>query len=166
MTERPAQAARIESILRRLIAAGFPELRRLDITIEFRHFDGDDLLSYEIDADRYLIAINDCLCDAPKRVLEGGIAHELSHIVHDSRMTVFRLDLAFARYANSIAYRIRDERRTELRVIERGFGEHLLAFVRYARRLGYSFSREHGLLPGEILALVSRNSRTINRLFE
>ena len=39
-----------------------------------------------------------------------------------------------------------------MRQIERGYGPHLLAFLRYARMSGYTFSREHGLPLRELIA--------------
>ena len=44
-----------------------------------------------------------------------------------------------------------EERATERRVIELGYGAHLLKLIRFARRLGYTFAREHGLFYFEIL---------------
>jgi hypothetical protein len=46
---------------------------------------------------------------------------------------------------------MREERSVESRAIELGYGNQLLELIRFARRLGYSFKREHGLLYGEIL---------------
>jgi len=90
------------------------------------------------------------------------IAHELCHIDADLRLGVFQRQLAWERYSQSRWYRMREERNTERRVIELGYGECLLELIRYARRLGYSFEREHGLLYAEVLraeALRACNSR-------
>ncbi len=163
MNKHAAPAGSIAAILRRVVATGFPELARLRISIAFEDLSDDDLLYYDIDAGRYRIGVGDCLRAAPRRVLEGGIAHELSHILHDCRLGPFQRKLALENYARSMAYRIRDERRTEMRVIERGFGEHLLTFVQYAKTLGYSFSREHGLLIGEVLMRLRENARRQTR---
>ena len=46
---------------------------------------------------------------------------------------------------------MRNERATEQQAIALGYGRHLLALIRFSRRLGYTFAREHGLLYAEIL---------------
>jgi hypothetical protein len=84
-------------------------------------------------------------------VLEGGMAHELCHIDADLRLGRYQREFAWGRYATSRWCRMREERATEVRVIELGYGPQLLAFVCFARRLGYSFAREHGLLYPEIV---------------
>ena len=125
-----------------MVVRAFPRLRRLKLFIEWGA--EDDLLFYTVEADRHLIRVNDCLRLAPRRVLEGGIAHELCHIEADRRMGPYQRQLAWNRYCRSRTSRIREERATERRVTELGYGIQLLAFVRFAKRLGYSFSREHG----------------------
>ena len=102
------------------------------------------------EAGRYLVTVSNCFRTAPRRVLEGGIAHELSHILRDSRLGPWQRELAFGRYARSSAYRMRDERNTELRQLARGYGPQLLAFLSYAKTLGFHFTRQHGLLRSEI----------------
>ena len=152
MNRRAAGEPPITAMLRRLIAKSFPELKPLNLTIAFRRLDDDECLRYDCESGRYAISINDFLRAAPRRALEGGIAHELCHLLHDSRLGPLQRRFAYDYYAHSAAYRIRDERATEIRQIERGYGPHLLAFLRYARISGYTFSREHGLPLRELIA--------------
>lgn len=148
----------LSQILRRLIRRSFPRLRRLPLTISWGV--DDALLGYTVQGGDHLIQVNDCLRSATQRVLEGGIAHELCHIDADLRMGPYQRELAWRRYGESRWYRMREERTTERRVIELGYGSHLLAFIRFVRRLGYSFTREHGLLIPEIRrAVEARQSR-------
>ena len=140
----------LDAILRRMVALSFPELKRLRIAIQFGELDPDACFFYCLDAGRYRITVSNGLGRAPRRVLEGGIAHELSHILRDSRLGPWQRDLAFGRYVRSSAYRMRDERGTDLRQIGRGYGPQLLAFLAYAKALGFRFTREHGLLRSEI----------------
>ena len=142
----------LDDILRRVVAKGFPELKRLRIAIEFGELDPDTCFFYDQEAGRYRITVNDILRGAPTRALEGGIAHELAHIVHDSRLGRRQRELALARYARSAAYRMRDERSTDMRQIERGYGPELLAFLSFARTLRIRFTRAHGLVLSEISA--------------
>ncbi len=114
-------------------------------------------MAYYVEPQGFSILVNECLRGASRLVLEGGIAHELAHILRDSRLGSFQRRLAFRRYQSSRAYRIRDESDTELTLIERGYGRQLLEFVRYARTLGYRFGRDEGLPIGKLLRLVRYN---------
>jgi hypothetical protein len=139
----------LNQILRKLIRRSFPRLRQRIVTIGWGG--GEELLYYTAYADRNMIVVNNWLRGANRRVFEGGIAHELCHIDADLRLGVFQRQLAWERYSQSRWYRMREERSTERRVIELGYGECLLELIRFARRLGYSFEREHGLLYAEVL---------------
>jgi hypothetical protein len=146
-------ASRLRKILRDLIRRSFPNLRRRPITISWDAQCG--LLDYTVDSDRHLIRVDDCLRGAPRRVLEGGIAHELCHIDADLQMGEYQRELAWGRYARSRWCRMREERATERRVIELGYGPQLLALIRYGHRLGHSFSREDGLVYAEVYRAIA-----------
>jgi len=141
--------ARLNSILRHMVRRSFPKLRRRAIAIGWGA--EDELFYYTVDADRYLIAVNPSFKGAPKRALQGGIAHELCHIDADLRLGAYSRQLAWNRYLGSRWYRMRNERATERQAIALGFGRHLMELIRYAHRLGYTFEREHGLFYAEIL---------------
>jgi hypothetical protein len=135
-------------IARKLIARSFPRLKPLQLTISWGTDDG--LLCYIAKNGNPLILVHEYLRRATKHVLAGGIAHELCHIDADFRLAPYQRELAWTRYNTLRWCRIREERATDLRVIQLGYGPNLLAFVRFARRLGYTFQREHGLLYAEI----------------
>jgi hypothetical protein len=158
----PAQELRLRQILRRLLVRSFPRLRRIRLTISWGL--DDELLCYTVRNGEHLIRVNECLRPAATHVLEGGIAHELCHIDADLRLGRYQRELAWQRYAASRWSRMHEERATEGRVIELGYGPHLLAFVRFARRLGYSFTMEHGLLYPEILRAVQAQQIRYERL--
>jgi len=139
---------RLRQILRTMVRRSFPRLRRRPVTISWGA--ESELLYYAAEPDHCVIRVNDCLRKAPRPVLEGGIAHELCHIDADLTMGPFQRELAWARYAGSRWSRMREERATERRVVELGYGPQLLELIRFAHRLGYSFSRENGLLYAEV----------------
>jgi hypothetical protein len=154
--------ARLRNILRALVRRSFPNLRQRPIAISWAPECG--LLDYTVQPDHHLIRVDDCLRKAPRPVLEGGIAHELCHIDADLKMGPYQRELAWSRYARSRWCRMREERATERRVIELGYGPQLLALIRYAHRLGHSFSREDGLLYAEVhRAMVARKISDSNR---
>lgn len=134
--------------MRRLLVRSFPRLRRrrLDISWGLE----DELLCYTAEGEDHLIQVNDSLRVATRHVLEGGIVHELCHIDADLRMGRYQRQLAWSRYDRSRWCRMREERATDRRVLELGYGSQLFAFVQFGHRLGRSFSREHGLLHWEI----------------
>ena len=116
-------------------------------------------MAYTVHEGQCRIAVNHCLKEAPRPVLQGGLAHELCHIQADLGLRGYQRDLAWRRYAESRWCRMREERATEERVIALGYGPHLLALMRYAKRFGYSFSREHGLLYAEIVHRLEKMRR-------
>ena len=139
----------LNCILQKVVRESFPRLRTRINTISWGAT--DDLLSYTADPERYAITVNIRLRGARRAVLEGGIAHELCHIESETKLGIYLRQLAWDRYSDSRWYRMREERSVESRAIELGYGNQLLELIRFARRLGYSFKREHGLLYGEIL---------------
>jgi hypothetical protein len=145
-------AARLYRVLRVLIRRSFPGLRRVPLMISWGT--ECELLHYAVESDQYVIRVNACLRTAPRRVLEGGIVHELCHIESDLKLRPYQRELAWARYLNSRWCRMREERATEWRVVELGYGPQLLALIRFAHGLGYSFSREHGLFYAEIVRAI------------
>lgn len=139
----------LDRMLRHMIRQSFPRLRRRSIAIRWGA--DEELFYYTADGDQYLIAVNPSLQAAPKRVLEGGIAHELCHIDADLRLGAYARQLAWTRYSKSRWYRMRNEWATEQRAVALGYGSQLMALIRFARGLGYTFAREHGLPYAEIL---------------
>jgi hypothetical protein len=157
--------ARLERILRQLIYRSFPELRRLRIRIGFDDLAPGTCLEYYTLHGRFGIAVSPLLREAPRKALVGGIAHELAHIVRDHRLGPLQRDWAFARFASSRTYRFREERATDRRAVERGYGPHLIALAQFARRIGIRFERENGLLTNEIVRLHREfAARIIDRL--
>ena len=149
----PDPDVRLNAILRHLICQSFPRLRRRVITIEWGG--GEDLLYYAVHSGQHRIVVNESLRGAGRSVLEGGITHELCHIDADLRLGLYQRLLSWEKYSRSRWYRMKEERSTEHRIIDLGYGKSLLDLLRYGRRLGYSFEREHGLLYVEVLRAIN-----------
>ncbi len=148
--------ARLERILWQLVCRSFPELRRLRIGIGFDDLEPGNCLEYYTLDGRFGIAVSPLLRQASRRALVGGIAHELAHILRDHRLGPLQRDWAFERFALSRTYRFREERATDRRAVERGYGPHLMALAAFARTMGIRFERENGLLTNEIVCLHRR----------
>ena len=140
--------SQLNRILRRLVLRSFPRLRRVPIRISWGA--DDEFLYYTLEGEGCAIGVHECLRNAPRIVLHGGVVHELCHIDADFRLGAYQRQLAWERYSNSRFSRMREERAIEYRVLELGYGRELLAFIRFAYRLGYGFTREQGLTFAEI----------------
>jgi hypothetical protein len=138
-----------------IIIKNFPELMDDDIQVEYNNLE-DALFEYgELSEEGFYIEVDESLKDAPEEVIEGGLAHELSHILTDKkehRNLNFRDRLA---YKFSLNYRTLDERNTDFLVIIRGYGNQLLTFLKYAEKKGFPHYKEDGLSIREIEALLS-----------
>lgn len=154
--------ARLQRIVRRVVRRSFPRLRRVLFSISWDAGE-DEFLYYAVRGEQHVIGVHECLREAPEPVLRGGLAHELCHIDADLKLGPYQRHLAWARYQNSRFYRMREERATESRLIELGYGRELLAFFRFARRRGFSFSSEHGLSLPEVVRAIRLEARSIGR---
>ena len=143
---------RAETILRILIRRGYSELAGRSFQIRFDDF--DDWMWYDISGETFVIGVDNSLRGAPRRVLEGGFAHELSHIVRDLGLRPFQRARAYERYGWHRHYRIRDEQDTDREAIRRGYGRQLLALILWGRARGYSSGREHGLLLADVYRVI------------
>ena len=141
----------IDFILRKVIRRGFPELVRKKFVLSVGDY--DDWMFYEPAGEgrgSYVIGVDKSLVGAPRRVIAGCFAHELAHIVRDSRMGRCRLNRAWSLYFSSAAFRIRDERETDREAIVRGYGPELRALMLFGRARGYRWDREDGLTLPEV----------------
>lgn len=138
-----------------VIKTGFPELMDEDIQVEYKSLD-DALFEYAgLTGEGFYIEVDDSLKDAPIEVMQGGFAHELSHILTDreqGRRMTLRDRLA---YVISRKYKTLDERNTDLNVIIRGYGPQLLAFLEYSEEKEFSHYKEDGLSIREVKTILS-----------
>lgn len=142
---------RIHSILRQVIRRGFPELARMTIVLSIGEH--ADWMSYEAVGEgcrSFIIGVDVSLVSASRRVIAGGLAHELAHIVRDSRMRRWQRDRAYSLYLTSQAFRTRDERETDREAIARGYRPELLELMLFGRARGYLWGQEDGLTLPEV----------------
>ncbi len=76
------------------------------------------------------------LAGVDDEALTGLLAHELAHVAHYSELNVYALAFFAFRYYVSESFRIRTERATDKAVIQKGFGEPLIAFKAFKQRTG------------------------------
>jgi hypothetical protein len=146
----------LDSIMRQVIRRGFPELSRMRIGVVIGEY--DDWMYYEPVGEgrrSFLIGVDTSLLDAPKRAIAGCFAHELAHILRESRMGRRRLGRAWELYFSSPRFRRRDERATDREAVARGYGRELLALMVFGRRRRYRWDREDGLTFPEVHKMLS-----------
>lgn len=148
---------KLEQILDELIIDGFPELMNTNIQIKYTTskttpFAYDDL---NTGSKGFYIEVSKYIKDAPKNVLYGGLAHELSHIISELPLSKKEISKDREYYNNSFAYRKLDERNTDVTVILRGYGKELLALLKYLKNNGYEHCEDGGLSVREVKKLLS-----------
>ena len=138
-----------------IITASFPELIDEDIQIEYTSIDDVVMQSGYLSPEGFYIEVDNNVQDAPVDVIEGGVAHELSHIAE------YLKESRFHSMRNGIAYRISSrykrlvERNTDVDTIMRGYGHQLLAFLQYCEQKGFPHYHEDGLSIREVNKLLS-----------
>jgi hypothetical protein len=148
-------SVQLDAILRRVIRRGYPELAGKRFTLTVAGY--DDWMFYEPASDgreAFVIGVDKSMLEASRRAIAGAFAHELAHILRDSRLPRRRLERAWSLYFSSRAFRIRDERETDAEAIARGYGPELLELMLFARARGYRWDREDGLTLAEVHRMV------------
>lgn len=100
----------------------------------------------------YIIVLDsNKLGDANDFELEGMLAHELAHLESYSKMSFLGFIIFAVRYGISEKYRTKTERETDIRAIDKGFGNELLAFREY--RLNSASEKEVEILNKNYLSV-------------
>ena len=146
----------LEEIRDDVIRNGFSELMDEDIQVEYKSLD-DALFEYGgLTEEGFYIEVDESLKEAPRDVMEGGLAHDLSHILTDKNLSMgLRLRDRLA-YRVSKRYKTLDERNTDLQVIIRGYGRQLLAFLIYSEEQGFPYYKGDGLSIREVSAILNK----------
>jgi len=138
-----------------VIRRSFPEFLNRKILVEYETLDDAFFESGEFDDGSSYIEADEEMKDAPRECVEGGIAHELAHIHKELGMNWLVSWLDGLLYDRCRLYRERGERKTDVEVINRGYGTQLLALSQYSEERGYQHVRENGLSVVEIQQILS-----------
>ena len=97
------------------------------------------------------VYVDKSLKKAPEKVVKGGLAHEAAHIYRDYKRNVFSRALDSVRYAVDIKKQeTRNEREADMLVVKRGYGEELLAFLKYHDKRRKKHKKKDGLTVKEL----------------
>ena len=145
----------LTAIVNGIVRTSFPELMDEDIQVTYAYINDAVMQSGAFKSEGFYIEVDTTVQDAPVEVLEGGLAHELSHLAEDRKESSFR------RFRDSIAYRISPrykrlvERDTDVETIMRGYGRQLIVFLQYCEGKGCPHYREDGLSIREVQQVVN-----------
>lgn len=115
-------------IKNKIIKNAFLELLDEDIQIELKKLKDACFQLVPYTSEGYCIEVDESMKNASQDILEGGIAHELAHIV-DNPKTFFGIF--------SKKYLVYQERNVDVIVVLRGYGRQLLSFLKFAEKKGY-----------------------------
>ena len=145
---------KLDFIKGNLIRTGFRELRFMNVSIDYSN-SPDYYFAVEGKWRSHHIEVDESLRNVSNLVLEGGIAHELGHLIRDYQTNPLKRLLGGEPNENDPDYERYDERATDMLVIERGFGSQLLAFVQYHNKRRKKYKKEDGLTEKEIKSVLS-----------
>lgn len=151
----------LKKIRQELVNRAFPELRGVPISENYARLEENYMVANLLSTCKYLIEVNPVLRGVDRPIVRGVMCHELVHISDEQAMDVKESQRDCELYENSIAYRLEVERQTDLKVIERGFGNDLLAFLDFAERVDCGVQRGlycYGLSADEVREMLGIRS--------
>jgi len=148
----------LQEIRDSIIHRAFPELMDEDIQIEYTALDDAVFECGLLTPEGFYIHTDETMKEAPREVVEGGLAHELTHLVVDKKSNRNTLILERIAYRLARGYKTLVERDTDVQTILRGYGRQLVAFLEYCEQQGFEHYKEDGLSIREIKALLSVGS--------
>ena len=141
-----------------VVGKGFPELADIVIHTDYRQIKDAYFDLTRNGRKDYLIQVDTTLRHAPRSVVIGGIAHEIAHIVKEIKMN--GLLVLIDRFLYDFSwYETRDERNADLIVVQRGLGQKLLSFLRYANKRREEYTEADGLTVTELEKILSKASK-------
>jgi len=171
------------SIKDKVISERFPELSDLEIRIGIEK-NMDALLVYgELTESGYHITVDRSMKMATNHELYGGMAHELAHILIDEQKNfvsriitdfIYELGMRYKKkdkksnpinrwlkrtlYRQCYKFVTKDERNTDLLVVERGAGKELLAFFKFHDKHHDDYKPDEGLTLKELQQILYQDT--------
>ena len=148
----------LEDCKSEVIERAFPEVRAVSIITRFHKMPDAYLEFTRLSRKRYLLDVNTSLKNAKRKVILGGMGHEIAHISREISLGPVLSFFDAILYNRFPRYETRDERRTDLLVIERGLCPELLAFLKYANERREDYTAEDGLTVREVESLLRQRA--------
>jgi len=143
----------LKSTLDTIIRKSFYELIGEEIHIDYKESKKYSLCHGYMPKSGWYINVNEELSKAPPAVVEGGIAHELAHIVTEKQYG--RALTKLGKLENiSRKHKTVNERNTDVTVILRGYGPQLQSYFEYMEKQGSRHRKQDGLSVREVATLL------------
>ncbi len=139
-----------------IIERGFPEVRPIIVEVSYKKLKEAYFESDRSSRQKYELDVDVSLRHAPRKVIMGGMSHEIAHIVRDLRFNSLFLTLERA-LCNIKWYETWDERQTDILVVKRGLGKELLAFLQYADKRRENYTIQDGLTVRELKQMLKKD---------
>jgi hypothetical protein len=128
------------------VRSSFPELDGLDMEIEWQPIDEGFVEYGEFEGSGFYFEIDsNTLIGAPDNVLRGGLAQMVCHAVRDYENSPAVAEGEDDHFDRNLTARMRIAFEVDTKVIRRGLGPDLLAFVKYVDTLGYKTEADDGI---------------------
>lgn len=137
----------------RVILNCLPELLDTHIEVAYEKLN-DAYFTYKRKSNIYHLSVDISLKDAPRDVIEGGMVHDLVHILFEENMNLLGRFFDNLLYLINKRYETRLERKVDLFVLKRGYGKELLKFVQYANNRREEYLPSDGLTQRELIDLL------------
>ena len=150
--------ANLIALAKTMISTSFPALRGL--TLKLKIIDTDDFVMavWIEDSEIHLEVSREDAARMGHGVVTGVLAHELCHAEEDRGHGPF-LETLFSWFCERIpSLKTRMERRIDIAVIRKGYGNELLAFQRYHDEYYEPYDQTDGMTVKEIEEALRRSS--------
>jgi hypothetical protein len=150
--------ANLIALAKTMISSSFPALRGL--TLKLKIIDTDDFVMavWIEDSEIHLEVSREDAARMEYGMVTGVLAHELCHAEEDRRHGPF-LETLLSWFCERIpSLKTRMERRIDIAVIRKGYGNELLAFQRYHDEYYEPYDQTDGMTVKEIEEALRRSS--------
>ena len=145
----------LSECIQEIVNRGFPELKGVDISANYKKMN-DAYFEFARNSRReYNIDVDKTLKNVKKKVILGGMSHELAHIYRETKMNIFFSWIDSKLYDLFSYYESWDERKTDILVLKRGLGKELLAFLKYADKRREKYNSSDGLTVEELEKIIT-----------
>lgn len=145
---------KLEKILEQM-KESFPEIKDKKIKIKYVKLPYN-FFAVSGENGEYIIEIDGyTMANVSKRVIVGGLAHELAHLQIDKNLRGLAKTLDTERYSTSKVYKRNIERNADVETISADYGKELYSFTRFAEKCRKKKKwKNYGLTSKEIRKLV------------
>lgn len=152
---------KLEDVVRKIMASSFPELSDISVNLEVGELPDAHVQYSFLNFKKIRMEFDEDILKAPQSAVDGCVAHELAHISLDLKIPYLIRSLEILIYTACKRYNTYVERKADTLAVQRGYGNELIAFIRWANENYDNFNSREGLLIREIRNLIKVNSKDL-----